>query len=312
MLYFFLLAVTAFFSVLIASLLLFFALRYRRLSEGEVPKAIEGSVLLETVWTVIPLIITLVMFYWGASLYFTLNRPPDDAMDIRVVAKQWMWKLQHLQGQREINELHVPVNRNVKLIMASEDVIHSFYVPAFRIKADVVPGRYSKAWFRATRTGTFHLFCAEYCGTKHSQMIGKVIVMEPAQFQDWLSGGASGESLAARGQKLFESLACHTCHQPGGKGRGPRLEGIYGSKITLETGETVTADENYLRESILNPNRRLVAGYQPIMPVFQGLVSEEGLLELLAYIQSLAAAASDRTAENKPAENPPEPEKRNP
>ncbi|MEW5979154.1 MAG: cytochrome c oxidase subunit II [Acidobacteriota bacterium] len=286
-LFLFLLLLTLFFSLLIAGLIIVFALRFRRRSELELPQPITGSTKLETVWSVIPFILVMIIFGWGAKVFFTLSRPPSDAMRIDVVGKQWMWKLQHRTGQREINELHVPVNRSVQLTLATEDVIHSFYIPAFRIKMDVVPGRYTTAWFKATKPGTYHLFCAEYCGTKHSGMIGQVVVMEPAEFEDWLSGGASGASLVSQGQKLFQSHACHTCHRPDGNGRGPVLEGIYGKPVTLQTGEVVIADDNYLRESILTPRNKVVAGYQPVMPTFQGLISEEGILQILAYLRSL-------------------------
>src|SRR6266581_2104100 len=207
-LYFYLLAVSGFFATLIALLVIFFAIKYRRRSETELPRGVEGSLKLEVAWSVIPLVIALSFFFWGARLFFAMNRPPNDALQVYVVGKQWMWKIQHADGQREINELHVPVGRAVRLTMTSEDVIHDFFVPAFRMKKDVVPGRYATAWFQATRAGTYHLFCAEYCGTKHSGMIGSVTVMEPAAFQAWLAGGATGTSLAAAGEKLFQDLAC--------------------------------------------------------------------------------------------------------
>jgi cytochrome c oxidase subunit 2 len=201
-----------------------------------------------------------------------------------------MWKLEHPGGQQEINELHIPVGRAVKVTMASEDVIHSFYVPAFRLKQDVVPGRYRTFWFEPTKPGTYHLFCAEYCGTKHSQMIGSVVVMEPAAFETWLSGGPTTGSLAAAGEKLFTQLACVTCHVKDNTGRGPVLDGLLGKQVHLQTGEVLIADENYIRESIVNPGAHIVAGYQPVMPTFQGQISEEGLLQLIAYIKSLSAA----------------------
>jgi cytochrome c oxidase subunit 2 len=207
------------------------------------------------------------------------------------VGKRWMWKVQHVTGQREINELHVPVGVPIKLNLASEDVIHSFYVPAFRIKKDAVPGRYNVTWFQASKPGRYHLFCAEYCGTQHSGMIGWIHAMEPAQFQAWLAGGAAGVSLAAAGEKLFEELACGTCHRAGSQSRGPALEGVFGKQVRLASGQTVIADEDYLREAILTPSARIVAGYQPVMPTYQGLVSEESLLQLIAYLQSLAAPA---------------------
>jgi cytochrome c oxidase subunit 2 len=286
-LYFFLLAVSAFFSLLIAGSIVVFAIRYRRRRRDQVGTPIHGSIPLEIAWSVIPYGISLVMFWWGASVYFSMLRPPAGSLDVHVVGKQWMWKVQHLTGQREINELHVPVGRPVRLVMASEDVIHSFFIPAFRVKFDVVPGRVTTLWFEATKAGRFHLFCAEYCGTQHSGMIGWIEAMEPAAFQAWLSGGAGEGSLASSGEKLLQDLACHTCHQSEAQGRGPVLQGLFGRTVELASGETVVADESYLRESIVNPNAQLVAGFQPLMPTFQGLVSEEGLLQLIAYIRSL-------------------------
>ncbi len=213
-------------------------------------------------------------------------------MQVYVVAKQWMWKLQHMEGQREINELHIPVGRPVKLTMTSEDAIHSFFVPAFRTKQDVVPGRYSTTWFTATKPGKYHLFCAEYCGTKHSGMTGWIYAMEPQDYQAWLSGGRAFGSLAENGEKLFQDLACGNCHKADGSGRCPSLVGLFGRSVQLADGRFVNADEAYLRESILQPNAKIVAGYQPLMPTFQGLVTEEGVLELIEYIKSLAPPAA--------------------
>ena len=286
-LYFFLLAVAVFFSLLIAGLIVFYAVKYRRRSPGSVGATIHGGMLLEVAWSVIPLLITMVIFVWGASVFFAMSHPPDETLNIYVVGKQWMWKFQHLDGQREINELHVPVGRAVKLIMTSEDVIHDVFVPAFRVKADVLPGRYTQIWFQATKPGRYHLFCAEYCGTRHSGMIGEVVVMEPSEYQTWLSGGAPEGSLAAAGEKLFQDLACVTCHRADVQGRGPMLQGLFGKSVQLQNGETVVADEAYIRESILRPSAKITAGYQPIMPTFQGLISEEQLLELIEYVKSL-------------------------
>jgi cytochrome c oxidase subunit 2 len=286
-LYFFLLAVTVFFSVGIAAALALFATRYRRRHPDERPAEIEGSLALELTWTFIPFVICMVVFVWGAVLFFSQNRPPDDSIEINVVGKRWMWKLQHMTGQREINELHVPVGRPVKLNLTSEDVIHSFFVPAFRMKKDAVPGRYNVAWFRATKAGRYHLFCAEYCGTEHSRMIGEIVVMEPADYQAWLQGGPAPVSPVAAGEKLFTVLNCVTCHRSDSGQRGPVLDGVAGSKVRLQGGQVVTADESYLRESIVNPSAKIVEGYQPIMPTYQGQVSEDTLLQLIAYIQSL-------------------------
>ncbi len=285
---YFLLTVAAFFTLVIFGAILYFAVRYRRRSEKELPRTVHTGLTLEVVWSVIPFGLTMVMFTWGASIYYRESRPPNDALPIYVVGKQWMWKLQHLEGQREINELHVPLGRAVKLTMTSEDVIHSFFVPAFRVKQDVVPGRYSTLWFEPTKAGKYHLFCAEYCGAKHSGMIGWIYVMEPQDYENWLTGGAAMGSLAENGQKLFESLACSNCHHLDGSGRCPTLVGVFGSTVQLAGGRTVKADEGYIRESILQPTAKVVAGYQPIMPTFQGLVTEEGVLQLIEYIKSLS------------------------
>jgi cytochrome c oxidase subunit 2 len=289
--YFFMVAVGAFFSILIAGLIVFFAIRYRRRHRQEVGYAIHGSLALELMWTIIPFFIVMVMFVWGAKVFFDIYRPPAGAMEIYVTGKQWMWKVQHMDGQREINELHVPVGRPVKLIMGSEDVIHSYYIPAFRVKADVVPGRYNVLSFTATKPGTYHLFCAEYCGTKHSGMIGSVVAMEPQEFQAWLAGGPASESPVAAGEKLFSDLACNTCHRGDTQGRGPMLTGLFGKPVELQDGRTVVADEAYLRESIVNPQAKIVAGFQPLMPTFQGLVTEEQLLQLISYVRSLSQQA---------------------
>jgi len=290
LLYFYLIAITVVASTIIFGLVFVFAIKYRRKSETEVPAPNHGNAILEALWILIPLGIVMTCFLWGAKLYFDMFQPPRDAMEVYVVGKQWMWKLQHPHGKREINELHVPVGTPVKLIMTSEDVIHSFYVPAFRIKMDVLPGRYTSAWFEATKPGSYHLFCAEYCGTKHSGMIGRVIAMTPADYAAWLggaSGAGSGETMAQQGAKVFGKLRCDTCHSPTAVLRAPALDGILDSKVTLSTGKTVTVDEAYVRESILKPQAKLVAGYDPIMPTYEGQVSETEILQLIAYIKSL-------------------------
>jgi cytochrome c oxidase subunit 2 len=247
----------------------------------------------------------MIMFAWGASLYFRFSTAPSHALSLYVVGKQWMWKIQHPEGRREINELHVPVGQPVKLTMTSEDVIHSFFVPAFRMKMDVVPGRYTTTWFEATKAGEYHLFCTEYCGTEHSRMIGRVVVMEPVEYEQWLSGGngaarAPGEAPEVAGARLFQEQRCMTCHGGpiGGMVLGPPLAGLFGTPVKLRNGETVIADESYIRESILNPTAKLVAGYQPLMPTYQGQISEEGVLQLIAYIRSLGQAGG-QTAETR-------------
>ena len=293
-LYIFLIAISLFFSILIATLLIVFAVKFRRRPESPNPAPIEGSIKLEVTWTIVPLGIAMGIFVWGASVYFHLNRPPDDTMNVNVVGKRWMWKLQHETGRREINELHIPVGRAVRLNMTSEDVIHSFFVPAFRTKADVLPGRYSTVWFRPTKPGRYHLFCAEYCGTKHSGMIGWVTVMEPAEFQVWLGGGPAEASPAAAGGKIFKDLGCATCHSAESGARGPMIDNLYGSVVRLQDGRTAAADDAYIRESILDPTAKIVVGYQPVMPTFKGLITEEGILQVIEYIKSLRK-------ENQPA-----------
>ena len=289
-LYFYLSGVTLFFALLISTVLIFFVIRYRRRTPYEIPRPIAGSHKLETLWTIIPFVIAMTMFGWGAQVYFQQYRPPTNAIEVYVVGKQWMWKLQHATGQREINQLHVPVGRKIKLIMTSEDVIHDFFVPAFRTKMDVVPGKYTTLWFEATTPGTYHLFCAEYCGLNHSGMTGSIIVMEPREFDNWLSGNAGSGTPATQGQQLFQSLGCASCHGANGEGgRGPTLAGVFGTKTQLQTGESVPVDEGYVRESILNPQAKLVAGFGAIMPTFQGQISEDQLLQLVAFIKSLPA-----------------------
>jgi cytochrome c oxidase subunit 2 len=299
---FYALGLSLFFTVLIAGLVIIFAIRFRRRSPKEIPPPFHAPMWLEIGWTVIPIVLVLILFGWGANVYFALVRPPDDALDIYVVGRQWMWKIQHPEGQREINTLHIPVDQPVKLTMTSEDVIHSFFVPAFRTKQDVVPGHYTTTWFQATKPGTYSLFCAEYCGTEHSRMIGTVVVMKPADYQKWLQEGAEG-SLALRGRKLFTKLQCITCHGANAQARAPVLEGIFNTMIPLNNGRDVLADENYLRESIMQPAAKVVAGYQPIMPTYQGLIKEEELVELIAYIKSLKRGQTPPRVEETP---PPE------
>ena len=292
-LFIFLVIISGLMTLLIFGAVIYFAARYRH-QRGVPAEQIEGSTPLEVTWSIIPLAVFMVIFAWGAVVYFKSRTPPRDATEVYVVAKQWMWKMEHAEGQREINELHVPVGRDVKLIMTSQDVIHSFFVPAFRMKQDVLPGRYTVAWFRATQPGTYHLFCSQYCGTQHSGMIGSIVVMEPAQYEAWMSGGSTGP-LSATGEKLFAELGCSTCHRTDTQGRGPNLQGVFGKPVLLQDGRTVTADENYIRESILDPGAKIVNGFKPVMPTFQGLVSEEQLNALVAYVKSLSPAAQSAT-----------------
>src|SRR5687768_5087041 len=291
LLYFFILAVSSFFTILVTLAVVYFAVRFRRRHPDEVGHDIHGSITLELVWTFIPFVLAMVMFFWGADLFFNLSRPPADSMDVFVVGKQWMWKVQHPEGVREINELHVPINRNVRITLGSEDVLHDYYIPAFRVKMDAVPGKLTTMWFNATKAGTYQIFCAEYCGTQHSGMVGQVIAMEPNDYEAWLAGGRSTGSAVENGEKLFTALACITCHKADSSGRGPVLAGVFGSTVQLMDGRKVVVDENYIRESIVNPQAKIVLGYQPIMPTFQGTVSEENLLQLIAYIKTLKAPA---------------------
>lgn len=287
-LYLFLVLISTFFSLLIAILILYFAIKYRR-SSGIPAEQIHGSTLLEIVWTVIPLGISMVIFIWGAALYFHIERPPAHALQVYGVAKQWMWKFEYPAGQREINSLHVPTGEPVQVTLISEDVIHSFFVPAFRIKQDVLPNRYRTAWFTATIPGTYHLFCSQYCGTKHSGMVGDVVVMKPEDYAAWLESGKAEGSMASMGEKLFQEFGCTTCHRPDSGARGPNLEGIYGRPVRLQDNRVVIADDNYIRNHILNPGTtEVVNGFQPIMPTFRGVISEEGMVQIIAYIKSLS------------------------
>ena len=295
LLYVFLVVVSLAMTLAIFAAVGFFSFKYRR-RHGREAQPIEGNLLLEITWSAAPMGLFLVIFVWGAVIFFDARTPPQDATEIYVVAKQWMWKMEHPEGQRELNELHVPVGKDIKLIMTSQDVIHSFYVPAFRLKQDVIPGRYTTMWFKATKPGTYHLFCAQYCGTQHSGMIGEVVVMEPAEYEAWMGGGVPSGTLAQNGQALFTQLGCSTCHRFEAQGRGPNLAGVFGKPVLLEDGRTVIADENYVRESILVPGAKIVSGFKPVMPSFQGQVSEEQLTSLVAYVKSLSQAPPTSTA----------------
>jgi len=294
-LFLFVLGVSVFFAGLIFVSIVYLAVKYRRRADAAAPKLIAGSLALELLWTVIPFGLTMVMFVWGALLFVEIQNPPADALEIIAVGKQWMWKMQHPDGHQEINELHVPIGRRIKLTMTSEDVIHSFFVPAFRIKMDVLPGRYTTAWFEATRSGRYRLFCAEFCGTQHSGMIGNVTVLELSEYESWLSGRAVGTSTAKMGESLFQRLGCASCHRPDGAVPAPSLVGLFGSKVALEGGRTVVADEGYIRESIIDPRAKIVAGYQPVMPTYRGLISEDGILQIIAYLKSAEQGKGEAT-----------------
>ncbi len=307
--YFVLWALTIFFSFLVMAALVFLAYRYRRGSKVDRSRPVHSDLRVELIWSVVPLIIGLMVFAWSAHLYARTRIPPKDAMEVYVIGKRWMWQMQHMNGVRENAELHLPVNRNVKLTMISQDVIHSFYVPAFRVKHDVVPGTYTELWFKPTRVGRYRLYCSQYCGTQHSQMDGWVTVMEPDAFERWLAaGGEKGSektlSLAEAGKKIFDRMACGSCHGSASElgpipasQRGGSLNGLYGSTVTIKGGRRVKADEEYLRESILRPNEKIVDGYWAIMPSYEGQLTEEQALQLIAYMKTLGKADRSGGAE---------------
>jgi len=286
-LYYFLTAIDLFFTAVIFLTIFYFALRYRRRSQQDQPPQIEGSLPLEIAWILIPLGICVVVFLWGTSLFIRNSRPPAASTEIFVVGKQWMWKLQHPEGVEEINELHVPVNQPIKLTMTSEDVIHDFSVPAFRVKKDVVPGMYTELWFQATKTGRFDLYCDQYCGTNHSAMIGTITALSPADYKKWTEQSTSGMSLAQNGERIFASMGCNACHSGNAAARGPNLAGVFGSTLRLTNGSDVLVNEAYLRDAILNPSQHVTSGYTPIMPTYQGQISEDGLIDLVEYLKNL-------------------------
>src|ERR1700748_349429 len=285
-LYFFLLLITVVGLALVCILVFGFSIRYRR-EKHPVAVPIEGSTLLEATWTIIPLGIFLLTFVWGAILYYRIYDPPVNAMNVYIVGKQWMWKAEHPGGQHEINALHVPTGRPVQLTMISQDVFHSFSIPDFRVKREVIPGRYTTVWFEATTPGTYHIFCTQYCGTNHSAMIGEVTVLDPDDYQKWTQGSTSGMSLAQNGERLFASMGCNSCHSGSAAARGPHLAGVYGSKLQVAHGFPVLVDDAYLRDAILTPSQHVTAGYAPIMPTYQGQISEDGLIDLVEYIKNL-------------------------
>jgi cytochrome c oxidase subunit II len=285
-LYFFLILISLVGMVVVTGLIVGFSVVYRKEKNPEATQ-IEGSTLLEATWTIIPLALFMVCFVWGALLYFRIYDPPTNAMNIYIVGKQWMWKAEHPGGQHEIDALHVPSGRPVQLTMISQDVFHSFSIPAFRVKREVIPGRYTTVWFTPTTPGTYHLFCTQYCGTLHSGMIGTVTVMTPDDYEAWLAGSTSGSSLAQNGERLFASLGCNACHSGDASARGPSLAQSYGSRVQLADGSYTVVNDAFLRDSILNPSSHVTAGYAPIMPTYQGQVSEEGLIDLVEYIKNL-------------------------
>ncbi|HYO25482.1 MAG TPA: cytochrome c oxidase subunit II [Lacipirellulaceae bacterium] len=286
--YWFMVALSAVMTLAIAASIVYLAIRYRRHAKVDRTQP-PTSLAMELTWIALSLPLLVGIYIWGAKVGFFLLRPPENASPVTVVAKQWMWKFQHANGRREIDVLHVPVGKPVRLTMISQDVIHSFYVPAFRIKQDVLPGRYTSAWFQPTAPGRYRIYCAEYCGTNHSRMVGYVVAQTPSDYVAWLNGEAdASEPMEVTGEKLFEQHQCASCHRRDGTtGRGPTLHGVFGAQVALNGGATVVADQEYLRESILRPAAKVVAGYQPIMPSYQGQISEEGIVSLIAYIKSL-------------------------
>lgn len=292
LLYLILIGITGSVAFLIFVVMFWFVIRYRRRDPHETGHRVGPSIRIEVTWILIPLGIFFGFFVWGAVLYYRTQLPPDareEPLDVLVVARQWMWKFEHPSGVREIDELHVPVGRPVRLTMTSQDVIHSFFVPAFRVKQDVLPFRFTTTWFEATKPGVYHLFCAEYCGFSHSRMRGRVYAMQPHAYQQWLAGQPGGESVQARGRELFEELGCASCHATHERFRGPPLQDLYGTRVLLADGRQVVADENYIRMSILDPQAMVVAGWDPVMPTFRGQVTDQELLELVTFVKSLTA-----------------------
>ncbi len=288
----YLMIVAVFFTLLISALIVGFAVKYRRSRRPAADQTVS-NLKLEMLWIVIPLVLVLVAFTWGAQLFVDYSSPPPGARTVYVIGKQWMWKVYHPEGHMENNQLHVARGRPVRLTLMSDDVIHSFFVPAFRVKRDAVPGMYTTLWFEPTRTGRFDLYCAEYCGTNHSRMIGEIVVLEPEAFEQWLSEGED-IPLAEQGRRVFAQFGCGDCHSATSGKRGPALDDLFGRRVQLASGETVLADENYIRESILNPARRLVAGYEELMPTYERQLDEESVIALVAYLKSLSQEASSK------------------
>jgi cytochrome c oxidase subunit II len=307
-LYGFLVWISVFFFILVVGGMIYLAIRYRK-REGAKAKYITGNHTIEAIWTIVPTILLLVIFAWGYQVYNAMTRAPDDAMEVRVIGKQWLWQFQYQDGKSTIGELYVPINKPIKLVMSSEDVLHSFFIPNFRVKQDVVPGMYTSVWFEAKIAGQHQVYCTEYCGFSHSGMLAKVIVLEPAEWEAWKKGkpvggsvgtvGASGtgtteepklaaEGLPEQGRKLTEAKGCIACHSDTGEAKiGPSFKGVFGHDVELADGSKVKADENYLRESILKPQAKVVKGFNPVMPTFQGLLTEAEMNAIIAYIKSL-------------------------
>jgi cytochrome c oxidase subunit 2 len=291
-LFHFIFYVTLFFFILVVAGIMYFSWRYRQVGKPELTSGIAHNFRLELLWTIIPSIFVIIIFAWGFKTYIKMAVVPKDALEIKVTGQRWHWTFDYPDGRTGVNELVVPVDKPVKLLMSSTDVIHSFYVPGFRIKKDVLPNRYTILWFEGARTGEYELYCAEYCGQGHSQMLGNIKVLSDREYNDWLQsgdqGGASGLTLEQKGERLYTSRACYTCHSIDGSAKvGPSFKGIFNHSVTLANGTKITADENYLRESILDPQAKIVAGFQPVMPTYQGIIKDKEIDALIAYIKSL-------------------------
>lgn len=288
--------ISVFFFLLISFFLVYYAIKYRRKSEDEETPYVTGNMAIEVIWTVVPSVLLMVFFAWGYIEFVEMKTPPKDAVEVNVKAKQWLWEFEYYNGKKTINELYVQQNRPVRMIMQSDDVLHSFFVPQFRVKQDVLPGRYTQLWFTPTKAGTYDLFCAEYCGTGHSKMLAKVNVLPSEAFARWMGQGeaaadeaeASTLPPAERGENLYAQRGCNACHSvDGSPGVGPTFKGLYGKTEELESGETVKADENYLKESIVEPQAKMVKGYQPVMPSFKGILSDDEITSVIEYIKTL-------------------------
>lgn len=264
-----------------------FALRYREGSEADRSPSGIRSNLIEISWMLIPFLLTLVFFVWGARVFVESKNPPPDAMVVEVIGRQWMWKFQHPTGQSEINDLHLPIGQPIKLRIISQDVIHALYLPAVRMQVAALPDRYTEMWFKADKVGTFHLYCSEYCGTDHSVMGGKVTFMNPGDYQDWLVHAGAQQGIVAAGRALYEAYGCASCHEPGSPVKAPSLAGLYGSKVALADGRTVVADDEWLRQKILNPNGdKLAGGGKQVMPSFAGRIPEDELNRIVDFIKA--------------------------
>jgi cytochrome c oxidase subunit 2 len=289
-LFYFIFYLSIFFFVLVTGGSFYFAWRYRKKGKDTFTTGLSHNTSLEVFWTVVPTILVFIIFVWGFKTYLKMNIPPENALQIKVTAQKWFWGFSYPQGATTTNEIVVPVNKPVNLLMSSQDVIHSFYVPGFRVKMDVIPNRYSTLWFQPTEQGEFDLFCTEYCGKGHSEMIGKVRVVSDQEYQSWLDSNTGENDLPPDewGAQLYKSKACFTCHSIDGTPNvGPTFKGVFGSTAELTDGSTVTVDENYIRQSILEPQSQIVAGFQPVMPTFQGQLKEAEIDALIAYLKTL-------------------------